>query len=178
MTLPYYEDREQTAVKHQILERYLSAFVPIVGDWASDIAYIDCLAGPWESVDPNFRDASFARAIQVFRSSRKVLEMRGKFPTLRCLFIEKDATRYSKLKEYCDGISDIEVKTQHWDFTEHVHDIVRFAKERTNSFPFIFIDPNGWEQLDIDLIRADTGFGAWRSTYQFHDVLDYALYLC
>jgi hypothetical protein len=44
---PSYEDREQTEVKHKVLSRYLSALIPIVGDWASDIAYIDCLAGPW-----------------------------------------------------------------------------------------------------------------------------------
>jgi three-Cys-motif partner protein len=153
MTLPHYEDREQTAVKHQILTRYLSAFVPIVGNWASDITYIDCLAGPWESVNPDFEDASFARAIHVLRSARGVLQTRGKSPTMRCLFIEKDSDSYAKLKQYCDGISDIEVTARHWDLTEHVHDVVRFAKERNNSFPFTFIDPNGWEQLEIDLIR-------------------------
>ena len=58
-----YEDREQTAVKHKVLTRYLSGFVPIVGAWASDIAYIDCLAGPWRSADPALKDTSFARAI-------------------------------------------------------------------------------------------------------------------
>jgi hypothetical protein len=72
---------------------------------------------------------------------------------MRCLFIEKDSDSYAKLKQYCDGISDIEVTARHWDLTEHVHDVVRFAKERNNSFPFTFIDPNGWEQLEIDLIR-------------------------
>jgi len=41
MNSQFYEDREQTQVKHQILVKYLSAFVPIVGDWASDIAYIE-----------------------------------------------------------------------------------------------------------------------------------------
>jgi three-Cys-motif partner protein len=148
-----YEDREQTAVKHQILTRYLSAFVPIVGNWASDITYIDCLAGPWESVDPGFKDTSFARAIEVLRSTREVLKTRGKFPTMRCLFVEKETDSYSKLKKYCEAITDIEVTARHWDLTEHVQDVVRFAKDRNNSFPFTFIDPNGWEQLEIDLIR-------------------------
>ena len=151
MTGPY-EDREQTAVKHQVLTRYLSAFVPIVGSWASDIAYIDCLAGPRESADASFRDTSFARAIEVLRSTRKVLAERGKFPRMRCLFIERNPTAFGQLKQYCDGVSDIEVNAQNWDFTEHIDNIVRFAKEQPKSFPFFFVDPTGWEPLQIDVI--------------------------
>lgn len=152
-----YEDREQTAVKHRILERYLSAFVPIVGDWALDIAYVDCLAGPWQSVDPNLKDTSFARAIDVLRSTRAVLAGRGKSPTMRCLFVEKEPQAFSALKRYCDGITDIEVSPRNWDLTTHISDVVRFVKERSNSFPFIFVDPKGWESLDIDLIRPVLG---------------------
>jgi three-Cys-motif partner protein len=153
MVLPHYEDREQTAVKHEILARYLSAFVPIVGDWAADIAYIDCLAGPWKSVGPNFEDTSFARAIGVLRDTRRVLGTRGKSPSMRCLFIEKGPEAFSKLKAYCDGINDIEVIPKEWDLAEHIPDVVRFARERNKSFPFVFIDPNGWETLEIELIR-------------------------
>lgn len=148
-----YEDREQTAVKHEILERYLKAFVPIVGDWASDIAYVDCLAGPWGSVEPNHRDTSFGRAVSVLRDTREILKGRHKFPTMRCLFIEKDPQAFQQLKRYSDGVSGIELTTKQWDFTQHVQDIARFARERNNTFPFVFIDPTGWEAIGIDLIR-------------------------
>jgi three-Cys-motif partner protein len=147
-----YEDREQTAVKHRILERYLSAFVPIVGDWASDIAYIDCLAGPWQSVDPNLRDTSFGRAIDVLRSTRGVLASRGKHPTLRCLFVEKYPVAFDRLQQFCGGITDIETTPKAWDLTTHIQEVVQFARSRNNSFPFIFIDPKGWEVLEIALI--------------------------
>lgn len=147
-----YEDREQTEVKHRILERYLSAFVPIVGNWASDIAYIDCLAGPWQSTDPTLNDTSFARAVDVLRSTRKILADRGKFPTIRCLFIENETAPFQQLKKFCDKTKDVEVTPKNWDFKTHVADVVRFAKERSNSFPFVFIDPTGWEPLAIKLI--------------------------
>jgi three-Cys-motif partner protein len=147
-----YEDREQTAVKHQVLTRYLSAFVPIVGNWASNIDYIDCLAGPWKSADPSLKDTSFARAIEILRSTRGILDDRGKTPSMRCLLIEKDSDAFDKLKQYCDGISDIDVSVYNWDFTAHTAEIVRFARERTKSFPFIFIDPTGWELVQMDLI--------------------------
>jgi three-Cys-motif partner protein len=148
-----YEDREQTEVKHRVLERYLEAFIPIVGGWAEDITYIDCLAGPWESVDPKLDDTSFSRAIKTIRSTREILRQRGKGPSIRCLFIEKEPSRYARLKQYCDQVTDIEVHPMNWDFMEHVDDVVRFALERgKGSFPFIFLDPTGWEQLDIALV--------------------------
>jgi three-Cys-motif partner protein len=151
MVAPY-EDREQTEVKHQVLTRYLKAFVPIVGNWAQDIAYIDCLSGPWKSADPNLTDTSFANAIDVLRSTRTVLKDRGKSPTMRCLFVEKDPIAFNELKRYCEEVSDIEVTPKNWDLSTHVHDVVRFARERTGSFPFVFIDPTGWELLQIELI--------------------------
>jgi three-Cys-motif partner protein len=161
MTSSPYEDRAQTKVKHRILERYLSAFVPIVGNWASDIAYIDCLAGPWQSADPDLQDTSFARAVEVLRSTRKILADRGKSPTMRCLFVEQESGPFQKLKKFCNEIKDVEVTPKNWDFMRHVPDIVKFAKERSNSFPFVFIDPTGWEPLSIELItpilRLDPG---------------------
>jgi three-Cys-motif partner protein len=153
MVLPSYEDREQTAVKHKILQRYLSAFVPIVGDWARDIAYIDCMAGPWKSVDPQLKDTSFGHAVDELRRTREILKGRGKFPSIRCLLIENDPSAFAHLKEYCDRIADIEITPKKWDLTEHVQDVVKFVRERNGSFPFVFIDPTGWEQLELDLIR-------------------------
>jgi three-Cys-motif partner protein len=153
MNSEFYEDREQTQVKHQILVRYLSAFVPIVGDWASDIVYIDCLAGPWKETDPNMKDTSFSRAIEVLRDTRRVLQSRGRNPTMRCLLIEKVPQSFRKLKEFCDTINDLEVTPENWDFTAHTDDIVRFVKSRNKSFPFIFIDPTGWETLADDRIN-------------------------
>src|SRR5947208_3005840 len=152
MKQSFYEDREQTEVKHRIVERYLSAFIPIVGNWASDLAYIDCLAGPWRAVDPDLKDTSFARAVNVLRATRKILADRGKFPTIRCLLIEKESEPFRKLKQFSDEIHDVEVTTRKWDFTTHIQDVVRFAKERQGSFPFTFIDPTGWEPLAIELV--------------------------
>ena len=153
MTSEFYEDREQTQVKHQILVRYLSAFVPIVGTWASDIVYIDCLAGPWKETDPNMKDTSFSRAIEVLRDTRRVLQDRGNNPTMRCLLIEKDSQSFRKLKGFCDTINDLEVTPENWDFTAHTGDIIHFVKSRNKSFPFIFIDPKGWKPLADDLIN-------------------------
>lgn len=153
MTSTDYEDREQTAVKHQILERYLNGFAPIVGDWARDIAYVDCCAGPWKSSDPNLGDTSFGRAVGALRAAKSVLAQRGRTPTFRCLLIERNRNAFRELKRYCDTILDIEVTPWEWDFTKHVGDIEKFVKQRNDCFPFIFIDPKGWDPLEIDVIK-------------------------
>lgn len=152
MNSSLYEGREQTQVKHWILEEYLSAAYPIVGSWAADLAYIDCLAGPWETRDPNFEDTSFAQAIQVLRRSRSKLAERRKFPTIRCLLIEKDKKAFEQLHRYANGITDLDLAARNWDFTEHIQDVVTFSKQRKNSFPFFFIDPTGWELAAVDLL--------------------------
>jgi three-Cys-motif partner protein len=152
MTSEAYEDREQTEVKHKILERYLSGAVPVLGSWAKDIAYIDCLAGPWKSAAPDLGDTSFARAIAVLRKTRGVLASRGKRPTLRCLLIEKDPDAYAQLETFATSVTDLPVTTKPWDFSKHVPDVVRYALERDGCFPFSFIDPKGWELAAIPLI--------------------------
>jgi three-Cys-motif partner protein len=147
-----YEAREQTEVKHEVLSRYLSAFVPIVGNWASDIIYIDCLAGPWKSADPNCSDTSFGRAVAILRSTRGVLKDRGKSPKMHCLFIERDPDAFRKLEDYCKSVQDLDVVAENWDFTSHLDDIVRFARQGSKPFPFEFVDPKGWEAIQTGLI--------------------------
>ncbi|MGH9604695.1 MAG: three-Cys-motif partner protein TcmP [Terracidiphilus sp.] len=145
----FYHDREQTQVKHRVLERYLQAFAPIIGSRYDEIVYVDCMAGPWEAKDEALTDTSFHTALSVFREYRKG----GRCKRVRALLIENDPKRYPLLKAYADGIDDLEVLTQQWDFNDHIQDVVSFAKQSRNSFPFIFIDPTGWSEVRIDLIR-------------------------
>jgi three-Cys-motif partner protein len=144
-----YQDREQSQVKHKILERYLQAFSPIIGSKFDEIVYVDCMAGPWESRDKGLTDTSFHKALTVLRECLS----RGRCKRVRALLIEKNADRYSRLEEYGSAITDIEVTTKPWDFTDHVQEIADFAKESKNSFPFFFIDPTGWSEVCIDRIR-------------------------
>src|ERR1051326_4454655 len=129
MNVELYAGREQTEVKHRILERYLSAFAPIVGNWAADIAYIDCLAGPWESRGEFLEDTSFARSIEALREAKKALAARGKNPSFRCLLIENDPENFKRLNAFASSVKDIEITAEPWDFANHIDDVVRFAME-------------------------------------------------
>jgi three-Cys-motif partner protein len=152
MLTPLYREREQTEVKHRCLERYLQAAARILGSW-SDFVYVDCCAGPWRANGENLEDTSFSRAIQVLKVAKQDLAARsGRHPSIRCLLIEKDEEAYVQLDDYAKKQKEIEVVARHWDFSEHMDDIVRFVKRTKNSFPFVLIDPKGWELAYIDAI--------------------------
>ena len=157
MTHDHYHDREQSLVKHRVLQRYLQAFSPIIGSRYDEIVYVDCMAGPWESRDPALSDTSFATALAVLRSCKR----EGRCKAVRALLIENDPEKYKRLEEYASSINDIEVTTKCWDYNDHIADIVRFAKRNRNSFPFFFIDPTGWSEARIDriapLLRIEPG---------------------
>jgi three-Cys-motif partner protein len=153
-----YVGREQTQVKHRVLERYLSAFIPIVGTWAREIAYIDCLAGPWNSTDPDLGDTSFSKAIGTMRSCRAVLQQRHKSPTLRCLLIERDSGAFEKLNAFSMQVRDLDVAAKRWDFLDTVPEIVKLVGRNRGVFPFFFIDPKGWEALDTSILEPILAF--------------------
>jgi three-Cys-motif partner protein len=152
MKTTLYEGREQTLVKHKLLERYLLAAIPIIGSWANDIYFLDCLAGPWKSASGDLSDTSFSVAVEALRRSKSLLASRGKHPSMRCLFIEQEPGPFAELKKFCDGVNDIEVVAKNWDFEHHVDDVVTSVRRRGQSFPFFFIDPKGWECAAIPLL--------------------------
>lgn len=143
-----YHGREQSQVKHRVLERYLQAFAPIIGSRYDEIVYVDCMAGPWEARDKLLADTSFHTAISVFRDCKQ----RSRCKNVRILLIENDPERFAQLEEYGRSIVDMEVVTKQWDFCEHVEDVVKFARKSRNSFPFFFLDPTGWIEVRPDLI--------------------------
>ena len=156
-----YDDREQTWVKHDILRRYLFRLAVIVGNWAG-LTYVDCFSGPWENKTDDFSDTSFGIAIDQLRAAREKLKERGKVPKLRCLFIEKNAAAFAKLKGFSQSISDVEILPIQGELQTQIETISNFVKAGGQSnFPFIFIDPKGWGGFPMEkitpLLRLEPG---------------------
>ena len=126
-----YAGREQTLVKHRILQRYLQRFARIIGSWSDSITYIDCFAGPWMSRSDSLEDASFAIAVNELRAARDDLARQnpGRPPVkLRCFFLEKDKTAFERLCEYVDQISDIEIDKVNKEFEDSIDAIGKFVR--------------------------------------------------
>jgi three-Cys-motif partner protein len=150
-----YVGREQTLVKHSILQNYLQQFAIVVGFHWDTITYVDCFSGPWNVQSEDFRDSSFAIALEQLRKAREVHRSQGRSLKLRCFFLEKTRSAYLKLKAYTDSINedDLEILPKNRKLEDAIPDIVRFVSEGGNkSFPFIFVDPKGWTGFAMETI--------------------------
>ena len=149
-----YAGREQTLVKHFILQKYLERFAYIVGSHWDVLTYVDCFSGPWNARSEKFEDSSFAIALKELRNARDALaKQRGRNIQLRCFFLEKNRAAYAKLKEFADSATDVKIETRNATLEESIPDIVDFVRRGgSKAFPFIFIDPTGWTGFEMETI--------------------------
>jgi three-Cys-motif partner protein len=152
-----YDGREQTLVKHRVLDRYLQRFAYIIGSWNDSITYVDCYSGPWAERSADLSDTSFSIAINQLKAAKREL---GRNIRLRCLFIEKDPDAYGKLASFASTVDDVEIHTINARFEDSVDDIIAFVAADRNTFPFFLIDPKGWSiplEIIAPLLRQQPG---------------------
>ncbi len=157
-----YTGREQSQVKHYILQYYLERFAHIIGSTWTTVTYVDCFSGPWESQTEDHSDTSFAIALQELRKARETWAALGKSLNIRCFFLEEDAAAHALLWGYANRQTDATVVTRNAALLDSIPDIVSFIKQGgRDSFPFIFIDPTGWTGFDLEhigpLLRQQPG---------------------
>lgn len=139
----HYEGKEQTFVKHFVLENYLERVAYNIASFKEDFVYVDGFSGPWKSGNEAYEDTSFKIAIDKLRAVRQGLqEGLGKSFNFRCMFIEKHRVPFAELKPVIERIDDIEIKLIHGAFEDHTAGILDFVQ---GSFSLIFIDPTGWQ---------------------------------
>jgi three-Cys-motif partner protein len=151
-----YEGREQTYVKHVILDQYLAKFAYIIGSWAESITYVDGFSGPWNSVSEKFEDSSFGIAIERLKKARSDLEQSNKRPfKIRCFFVEESQSAFNKLQSFTQAIPDVEVKAVKSTFETAIPKIVEFvSKSPGTNFLFLLLDPKGWTGFSMEKIRV------------------------
>ena len=148
-----YVGREQTLVKHTILQHYLQRFAHIIGSWCDVITYVDCFSGPWNVRSDALRDSSFYLALQELRTARDTHAKHGRSIHIRCMFLERDPESFAKLRAFANSVTDAEVKARNAKFEDSIAEIMAFVEEGgTGSFPFVFIDPTGWTGFAMDKI--------------------------
>ena len=154
----YYRGREQTYLKHFILEHYLERVAHVIGYSHSEFVYVDGFSGPWKSHDEKFEDTSFIIAIDKLKEVRTNLAKRDKHPQIRCLFIERNDTAFESLDDAVRDVKDLEIKALCGSFEDLIRDILNFIGR---SFSLVFIDPTGWTGFGMrkiePLLRHDPG---------------------
>lgn len=139
-----YKGREQTLVKHCLLDAYLERLFMIVGHHAQTICYVDCFAGPWEEQEDDLGDTSIARSLNIIKKCREGLLKIGKNVQFRALFVEQKSKSFHKLEEYLASreIEGIETRAFKGSFHKLIPEILNWCGPH---FVFFFIDPKGWK---------------------------------
>ena len=142
----FYKGREQTFVKHYVLERYLERLAFKIGMSVpgSTLNYVDGFSGPWQHADEQLQDTSPFIAIEKLRNTKGELGERNRQFNFRCLFIEKESEPFRKLQAAAMAVRDAEIKTLQGEFENLVPQAAAFASEGNIPFGFFFIDPTGW----------------------------------
>ncbi len=89
--LEKWEYREHTRVKHILLKKYLTAWIPILGRWNPKICYFDGFAGRGE-----YTDGTLGSPLIALEVADRLSEYFGK---LTCFFIEKDIENFNNLEK-------------------------------------------------------------------------------
>ncbi len=140
-----------TEAKHEILRKYLDAWLPIITRWNGRVLFIDGFAGPGEYIGG--KDGSPIIAIKA------VLEHKANIKSqIRMLFIEADKDRCEYLKQKVSSLkipSNIGIECICAKFNEMLTEIFKYIDEqKTKLAPaFIFIDPFGFTGIPLTLIK-------------------------
>jgi len=169
-----YRGREQSQIKHFILQRYLTDMSFKVAQSKKEsltpINYVDAFSGPWETQDEaGHTDTSFRQSISTLRGVRAELEKSG-YGTLpvRFIFCEKNKARYEKLEEAVIQDKDVEIHCIHGCFEDKLEIISGYCRD---GFTFTFIDPTGFK---LKTQEISTFLNSHRGEFLWNYMADFA----
>lgn len=144
-----YVGREQSYIKHFILERYLETLVYKTASQYPHIVYVDGFAGPWQSANENFHDTSFGIALNTLRRA-KISWKHKRDVCMSAFLVERNRESYRDLARVPERYPDISVKTYPGNFLEALPTILRDIP--SDAFAFFLIDPKGW-RMRLEALR-------------------------
>ena len=144
---------EHTRVKHAILERYLSAWIPILGKYHTELLYIDGFAGPGK-----YSNGEAGSPIIAIRTALKYT--RRSHHNMRLVFVERDRKRADFLKTNLSGFNTLGKRIEYdikagVDFQFAWQDLVEEYESNDRPLPptFAFIDPFGWKGIPHSVLK-------------------------
>lgn len=153
-----YEGREQAMVKHALLRRYLEKLVLIIGMSAkkarhAEICFVDCFAGPWGTPNDDLEGTSISLSLKTLASCKEKLATLGVDVTMRALYIEKDKGAFERLSAFLGSKAPpiVDHACLRGDFVDLREDILKWCG--TRAFTFFFVDPKGWKDIGIEIMR-------------------------
>lgn len=153
-----YDGREQALIKHELLRSYLQQLFRIIGMSAGrnrriDLCYVDCFAGPWGDDSEDMEGTSIAISLRTLDACHQTLASHGIDANIRALYIEKDPPAFARLDTYLHGNTPRGICSECWkgDFVDLRDKLLQWATR--DAFVFFFIDPKGWKEVGIKILR-------------------------
>ncbi|MBA7699489.1 hypothetical protein ES703_108186 [subsurface metagenome] len=152
--LKKWEYREHTKVKHVLLEKYLTAWIPILGKRNPKICYFDGFAGKGEYIDGTL--GSPLIALEVADSLSQY------FGELICFFIEKDPENFRNLERVLEmeqpkirNWKKIKIIKENDEFANVINGIFKYLEKGKSILvpSFFFVDPFGYSGIPFEVIK-------------------------
>lgn len=145
-----YHGREQTFLKHRVLEEYLLGWGHKLGSFARRLCYVDGFAGPWQARDEELADTSISVGLDALEAAVATWATKGFDVQVDAYFVERNDQAYEKLRVFL-AARDGKVITHAYpgEFGDHV---AALASELATDPAFIFVDPTGWKGAAMSFI--------------------------
>lgn len=149
-----WELKPHTKIKHNILKKYLDAWIPILSKHKR-INYIDGFAGPGEY--SKGEKGSPIIAIKCLVEHKLIGSLKN--TSFNFLFIERKKDRCENLKKEIKKLSNknklkCNIKVDCGEFKEKIKDLLDIIESKKQSLAptFVFIDPFGFSGIPLELI--------------------------
>lgn len=158
--------REHTRVKHELLRKYLYAWIIKLGKFHRKILFFDGFAGRGEYIDEStgkiLTIGSPIIALQLADKLLQACEQKGRppyFDKFICIAIEKDEENFKNLqsvisreKENIRFKNNIEIQLINDEFANVVDNVVKEVGEKITP-SFFFIDPFGFSGVPFEAVK-------------------------
>jgi three-Cys-motif partner protein len=140
-----------TQVKHELLEKYLGGWLPILGSWHKKLVIFDGFAGRGEYVD-----GSAGSPVILLQKADELLSA-GKVEEVVCAFVERDPNNFENLREVLQRIAPLHPSvTVFGPRNEAFEDVVaKIMGDVGNEIApsFWFIDPFGFTGMSFSSVQ-------------------------
>ena len=145
--------QKHSKIKHEILRKYLGAFVSITGRSWTDFYYIDGFAGRGK-----YSGGELGSPLHALKTIEKVLcnkKLNLNLDSVNCIFVEQNDNNYRHLCQNIDGFQGSELICTHKynkSFDKAFVDILDDFKDGLKENPsFFFIDPFGYSGIPFEI---------------------------
>lgn len=146
-----------TSVKHELLRTYLGAWFPILGRYNSRVVFMDGFAGPGRYTDGEL--GSPAIALGTFLDHHHAANLSSTEYVF--VFNEQHPGRFESLEAVIEGErvargdwpDNVKVVVENRNFTDIADEILGSLGDASLAPMFAFLDPFGYKDTPMDLIR-------------------------